>query len=51
MTHLTDIIPEITPGILEKEDLLLLLDLVNNVVDDTAAVLEARRSILRLLAD
>ncbi|HIG55138.1 MAG TPA: hypothetical protein EYQ18_14405 [Candidatus Handelsmanbacteria bacterium] len=30
--------------------LLLLLDLVNNV-DDTAAVLEARRSILRLLAD
>jgi len=28
-----------------------LLDLVNNVVDDTAAVLEARRSILRLLAD
>lgn len=51
MRHLTDSIPDITPGVLEKEDLLLLLDLVNNVDNDTAAVLQARLSILRLLAD
>ena len=51
MPFLTQSIPDITPGALEKEDLLLLLDLVNNVDDETAAVLEARRSILRLLAD
>jgi len=50
MVHLTESIPDIKAGALEKEDLILLLDLVNNVTDEAAGVLEARRSLLRLLA-
>ena len=51
MRYLTRSISDIKPGALEKEDLLLLLDLVNNVDAETPSVLEARRCLLRLLAD
>ena len=50
MRQLINSVPGIKLGALEKEDVIMLLDLVNNVSADESGVLEARRSLLRLLA-